>query len=280
MACVLYAMNLTVLHLAAAISATVAIGAAIVAVVVLRRIPATSQVEGQLDIDASDGAIIELDDRRPKMLRENKNTAIERVPQAISSVHADVGAVVERFAARVNAIGSLSQASPALQARLLEEVKAITQRVNASSEAGSASGYDRRVLCENPDHWSLAAIILRPGQQTDPHNHGGWGCAVTVQGLERDRRFVYDASGNLVLSSERDYPPGTGYAFDAEDIHQPVGADPRRVTVALHFLVHDSWRNHTNPDHSTRQRKAENDAQDQESVEVCKITDRMEKIDG
>jgi predicted metal-dependent enzyme (double-stranded beta helix superfamily) len=149
-------------------------------------------------------------------------------------------AAVARFTARVNALGPLAQASPALQARLLEEVKAVAQRVDGSTEAGLASGYDRRVLYEDPDRWSLAAIILRPGQQTHPHDHGGWGCAVTVQGVERNRWFVHDASGNLVLSSERDYPSGTGYVFDAADVHQPVGADPRRVTVALHFLVHES----------------------------------------
>jgi hypothetical protein len=71
---------------------------------------------------------------------------------------------------------------------------------------------------------------------------------VTVQGVERNRLFIDDGSGSLVLSSEHDYPPGTGYVFDASDIHQPVGADPRRVTVALHFLVldlHDGEHNHT-----------------------------------
>jgi predicted metal-dependent enzyme (double-stranded beta helix superfamily) len=149
-------------------------------------------------------------------------------------------AVVARFVARVNALGSLSPASPALQARLLEEVKAVAQRIDGSSEAGLASGYDRRVLYEDPGHWSLAAIILRPGQETHPHDHDGWGCAATVQGVERDRRFVHGASGNLVLSGERDYPPGSGYIFDPVDIHQPLGADPRRVTVALHFLVNGS----------------------------------------
>jgi predicted metal-dependent enzyme (double-stranded beta helix superfamily) len=149
-------------------------------------------------------------------------------------------AAVARFAARVNALGSLSQVSPALQAHLLEEVKAVARRVDGSREAGLASGYDRRVLYEDPDHWSLAAIILRPGQETHPHDHDGWGCAATVQGVERDRRFVHDAAGNLVLSSERDYPPGSGYIFDPVDVHQPLGADPRRVTVALHFLVHES----------------------------------------
>jgi predicted metal-dependent enzyme (double-stranded beta helix superfamily) len=155
--------------------------------------------------------------------------------------------VVARFAAKVNALGSLSQASPALQARLLEEVKAVARYVDGSREAGLASGYDRRVLYEDPGRWSLAAIILRPGQETHPHDHDGWGCAATVQGVERDRRFVHDASGNLVLRGERDYPPGSGYLFDPVDVHQPFGADPRRVTVALHFLAHGS--------HAERQRE-------------------------
>jgi len=153
---------------------------------------------------------------------------------------------VARFVARVIALGPLAQAAPALQARLLAEVKTVAQRIDGSAEAGVESGYGRRVLCEDPDRWSLAAIILRPGQQTHPHHHGGWGCAVTVHGVERDRRFVHDVSGNLILSSEHDYPPGTGYVFGAVDVHQPVGADPGRVTMALHFLVHDSGVDHSN----------------------------------
>jgi len=186
------------------------------------------------------------------MLLENKNAVIYGAGGAIGG--AQVGeerAVVARFVARVNALGPLSQASPALQARLLAEVKTVARRIDGSAEAGAASGYDRRVLHDDPASWSLVAISLRPGQQTHPHDHGGWGCAVTVQGVERDRRFVHDASGNLVLSGERDYPPGTGYVFDAADVHQPVGADPRRVTVALHFLVHES-----HADDGRRQRHA------------------------
>jgi predicted metal-dependent enzyme (double-stranded beta helix superfamily) len=155
----------------------------------------------------------------------------------------DEAAVVARFVARVNALGPLSPASPSLQARLLEEVKTVARYIDGSAETGVAdkrsAGYDRRVLHDDPEGWSLAAIILRPGQRTDEHDHGGWGCAATVQGVERDRRFVHAPSGNLMLIGERDYPPGTGYVFDAADIHQPVGADPLRVTVALHFLVEE-----------------------------------------
>jgi predicted metal-dependent enzyme (double-stranded beta helix superfamily) len=84
---------------------------------------------------------------------------------------------------------------------------------------------------------------MRPGQHTEMHDHASWGCAVTVQGVECDRRFVLDGLGNLVLSGQRDYAAGMGYIFDPTDIHQPIAADPHRITVALHFLVHDHHHN-------------------------------------
>jgi len=171
------------------------------------------------------------------MLREKMIPVIYAGLQAVGDPQEQAGAVVARFAARVNASGPLSPASPGLKARFLKELKIVARRIDGSTETGAASGYDRRVLHEDPGKWSLALIILRSGQHTDPHNHDGWGCAVTVQGVERDRRFIHGASGNLMLSGERDYPPGTGYLFDPTDVHQPVGADPQRVTVALHFLV-------------------------------------------
>ena len=171
--------------------------------------------------------------RRPKMLPTGQARVFSAGKQQVEMERA----VVARFAARVNALGPLSKASPALQTSLLEELRAVARRLDGGTEAGVASGYERRILRDDPAGWSLAAIILRPGQQTNPHDHGRWGCAVTVQGVERDRRFVHDASGNLLLTSERDYPPGYGYIFDAADVHQPVGADPRCVTVALHFLA-------------------------------------------
>jgi len=173
------------------------------------------------------------------MLRENHDPVDYCVLYTTGGVRSDEVVVVAQFAAWVNAPGSLSPAFPALQARLLEQLKTVARRLDGSSETGTASGYDRRLLFEDPGRWSLALIILRPGQQTDPHNHQGWGCAVTVQGIERNRTFAPDAAGNPVLSGERDYPPGTGYVFDAGQVHQPLGADPHRVTVALHFLVEE-----------------------------------------
>src|SRR5512133_1028033 len=142
--------------------------------------------------------------RRPRMLPTGQARVFFAGKQQVEMERA----VVARFAARVNAFGPLSKASPALQTSLLEELRAVVRRLDGGTEAGVASGYERRILREDPAGWSLAAIILRPGQQTNPHDHGRWGCAATVQGVERDRRFVHDASRNLLLTSARDYPPG------------------------------------------------------------------------
>ncbi len=183
------------------------------------------------------------------MLRENQITMVNG--SGTSTRQAQMWQermAVDLFVARVSSFGPLSQASRALQARLLEEVKRVARYFDAGAEAGKASGYDRRILYEDPHRWSLAAIVLRPGQQTEMHDHGGWGCAVTVQGVECDRRFVHDASDNLVPTGERNYPPGTGYVFDPVDVHQPLGADPRQVTVALHFLVHGSSHHNNKPE--------------------------------
>src|SRR5689334_7676727 len=108
------------------------------------------------------------------MLLENQITEVYGAGTAIGSAQVwEERAVVARFVARVNALGPLSPASPALQARLLEEVKIVARHIDGSAEEGAVSGYDRRVLYEDADNWSLAAIILRPGQQTPAHDHGG-----------------------------------------------------------------------------------------------------------
>jgi predicted metal-dependent enzyme (double-stranded beta helix superfamily) len=145
-----------------------------------------------------------------------------------------------RVVARINALGPPDELTPEGRERVLTAVKAIAERLDVDDCAGESTGYGRCLLHEDPAGWSLAAIALRPGQTTPIHDHGGWGGAVTVRGVERDRRFVADHRGGFQLVAERDYPAGTGYLFDPAAIHQPVGADPKSVTVALHFLVHPS----------------------------------------
>jgi hypothetical protein len=139
------------------------------------------------------------------------------------------------FAATVAALGALQNAPISIQQRVLTAMQSLGGAIDLSACESPLDRYGRRVLAERPS-WSLAAIMLRYGQETESHNHGGWGGVVTVRGIERDRRFLV-SNGELMLAVERDYRPGAGYVFEPTDIHQPSGADPLGVTVALHFLV-------------------------------------------
>jgi predicted metal-dependent enzyme (double-stranded beta helix superfamily) len=164
----------------------------------------------------------------------------------------NASAEMDRLVRRLSGLG-LTNASPAKRARMLTVIRAMAERVDASACPGRRNGYARCVLHEDPAGWSLAAIVLRPGQSTPAHDHGGWGGAVTVNGVEQDRRFASNEAGELKLLAARDFPPSTGYLFGPDDVHQPVGADPEEVTVALHFLASA----HDERPHNHRERPVE-----------------------
>jgi predicted metal-dependent enzyme (double-stranded beta helix superfamily) len=148
-------------------------------------------------------------------------------------------AAVVRFAAEIDSLDLDGGPAEPARARIRAAAAAVAERVDVGRSAPSAFGYGRRVLHQDPaGRWSLATITFRPGQKTAPHDHDGWGCAVVVRGVERERRFAVDPAGRLTLTDDREYAPGDGYAFDPEDVHQVIGAAPDRATVALHVLFH------------------------------------------
>ncbi len=156
---------------------------------------------------------------------------------------------IETFSGNVARLGDLRHARSADRAAVLDLLQALSPAIDPSPMSVVSASYGRVVLAARDD-WTLAAIVLANGQQTHPHDHDGWGAVVTVQGLERDRRYRLDRQGGLELIAERDYPPGSGYIFGPADIHQPIGADPHRLTVALHFLVHRAVSGQAKPETS------------------------------
>src|SRR5215210_8982525 len=147
-------------------------------------------------------------------------------------------AALDRFAKVLADVSEYSNAALEIRQHVLREVAVMARHVDLSLAGATGDRYGRRVLREESSGWSLAAVTLRYGQATEAHDHNGWGGAVTVQGIERNQRFVLE-DGELVPIGERDYHVGEGYLFDLRDIHQPVGADPDRETVALHFMFLD-----------------------------------------
>jgi 3-mercaptopropionate dioxygenase len=54
-----------------------------------------------------------------------------------------------------------------------------------------------QVLHVEPDgSFSVVALILRPGQETEIHDHVTWCAVAMIQGLEREERFVLEEPGN------------------------------------------------------------------------------------
>jgi predicted metal-dependent enzyme (double-stranded beta helix superfamily) len=147
---------------------------------------------------------------------------------------------VEQFVRTVTSLELAPDARNAIQKRVLGATMEMARAVDLSQPPGGDDRYGRRVLWEDgASGASIAAITLRYGQMTEAHDHNGWGCVVTIQGIERNRRLAQGADGELELIDERDYAAGEGYLFDMADIHQAIGADPDRETVALHVLVPD-----------------------------------------
>ncbi|HEY7036472.1 MAG TPA: hypothetical protein VH482_34410 [Thermomicrobiales bacterium] len=142
-------------------------------------------------------------------------------------------AAVAAFTRYVNALGDLRRAPVRTRLAVLSALRALTPAIDRSACVAPTDRYGRRVLREDPAGWSLAAISLRYGQQTEAHDHDGWGGAVTVQGIERDRRYRPNDKGVLRPIGEHDYPPGSGYVFDPSDVHRPVGifGEPERVVI-------------------------------------------------
>jgi predicted metal-dependent enzyme (double-stranded beta helix superfamily) len=144
-----------------------------------------------------------------------------------------------RFVADINRLPIVAGAAIAVQTEVLTTLRSFARHVSLEQTdiAPNASRYIARPLHRDPAGWSLAVVVLTPGQATVPHDHEAWGCATTVRGIERVRRFTPQTRRGLVMIEEREVPRGDGYAFDRDEIHQVIGADARHPTIALHLLV-------------------------------------------
>jgi predicted metal-dependent enzyme (double-stranded beta helix superfamily) len=141
--------------------------------------------------------------------------------------------------ARINRFPVTPDAPPVVRAAILAHLRAGARSLvlREADISPNAPRYIARPLHIDPTGWSLAVIVFAPGQGTLPHDHDSWGCATTIQGMERVRRFTNPASYQLSQIDERDVPPGDGYLFDRDEIHQVFGAHADGLTIALHLLV-------------------------------------------
>src|SRR5262245_48922343 len=123
-----------------------------------------------------------------------------------------------RFVAHINRLPIAAGAALAVQTETLDTLRAFARQVSLASTdiAPNDARYIARPLHRDPAGWSLAVVVLTPGQATLPHDHEAWGCATTIRGIERVRRFTAHKRRGLALIEEWEVSSGDGYTFDRD----------------------------------------------------------------
>jgi predicted metal-dependent enzyme (double-stranded beta helix superfamily) len=122
-------------------------------------------------------------------------------------------------------------------ADVLQEMKPSVDLLTAAERAGSPDGYARHTL-HTEAAFSVSAVVWRPGQVTEIHDHLVWCSFAVVQGAETET--LYDIDGDrLVEVGERQRPTGSvsGVA-PPDDIHR-VRNTGDTVAITLHVYGAD-----------------------------------------
>ena len=117
-------------------------------------------------------------------------------------------------------------------AEVLEQVGAGTELLTEAERAGSPDGYIRHTL-HTEESFSVLAVVWRPGQLTEVHDHIVWCSFAVIQGAETETLYGYEGD-RLVELGVVERPTGSisGVA-PPDDIHRVhnTGDD---VAITLH----------------------------------------------
>lgn len=122
-------------------------------------------------------------------------------------------------------------------AGVLAELKPTVGLLTAAERAGSPDGYIRHTL-HTEAAFSVLAVVWRPGQVTEIHDHLVWCSFVVLQGAETETLYGVDG-GRLYEIGERHRPAGSvsGVA-PPDDIHRVTNTDDT-VAITLHVYGAD-----------------------------------------
>ncbi len=114
------------------------------------------------------------------------------------------------------------------------------QLLTERERAGSADDYARHTLHAEAG-FSISAVVWRPGQVTEIHDHLVWCSFIVLQGTETETIFDFDAD-RLVEIGRRTRPAGSvsGVA-PPHDIHQ-VHNTGDSIAITLHVYGADLSR--------------------------------------
>jgi predicted metal-dependent enzyme (double-stranded beta helix superfamily) len=122
-------------------------------------------------------------------------------------------------------------------ADILTELRPTPRLLTDEERAGSADGYTRHTLHAEAT-FSISAVVWRPGQLTEIHDHLVWCSFVVLQGTETENLFDIDGD-RLVQVGRLQRPAGSvsGVA-PPDDIHQ-VHNTGDSVAITLHVYGAD-----------------------------------------
>ncbi|GAC1571799.1 MAG: hypothetical protein NVS3B18_05060 [Candidatus Dormibacteria bacterium] len=150
---------------------------------------------------------------------------------------APYGARLARFVGQARPLVQPDASAPQRR-RLLELLVGFasggTWPLGVLNDDGDA-GYGVHCLHEDGAGWTVATVVTERGGSTPPHDHAGWGAAVTVSGVERNARYRGSCPDRLEIIDEQLAPAGGGYLFGPDEVHQASDASGGR-TVSVHLL--------------------------------------------
>ncbi|MEV6560900.1 cysteine dioxygenase family protein [Nocardia sp. NPDC051756] len=122
-------------------------------------------------------------------------------------------------------------------AEVLTALRPTAELLTAAERAGSADGYTRHTL-HTESAFSISAVVWRPGQITEIHDHLVWCSFLVLQGAETENIFAVDGD-RLIQIGQKQRPTGSvsGVA-PPEDIHQ-VHNTGDMVAITLHVYGAD-----------------------------------------
>jgi predicted metal-dependent enzyme (double-stranded beta helix superfamily) len=130
-----------------------------------------------------------------------------------------------------------SQTTASGVADVLVELKPGADLLTTEERAGSPDGYTRHTL-HTEAAFSVSAVVWRPGQVTEIHDHLVWCSFLILQGIETET--LYDIDGDrLIEVGERRRPAGSvsGVA-PPDDIHRVCNTGDE-VAITLHVYGAD-----------------------------------------
>jgi predicted metal-dependent enzyme (double-stranded beta helix superfamily) len=106
-----------------------------------------------------------------------------------------------------------------------------------AERAGSAENYARYTL-HAETNFSIAAVVWRPGQVTEIHDHLVWCSFVVLQGVETEAMFQLDGDRVTPLGRRRRPTGSVSAVAPPDDIHQVHNTDDG-IAITLHVYGAD-----------------------------------------